>query len=129
MKAKIAESEGRLMCSKCQSEMLPNRDGVYEFENFRPGMAATSMPSTYADNPVEQPVKMAEEGVIDLMDFDMDPDEEDKIRRSLEEKTKYKEVAPTWELNIEKYGKWTPPHPGPALWSRSWKKTRLRLHA
>ena len=57
MKAKIAESEGRLMCSKCQSEMLPNREGVYEFENFRPGMA--SRPSTYADNPVEQPVKMA----------------------------------------------------------------------
>jgi malate/lactate dehydrogenase len=79
-----------------------NRDGVYEFEHFRPGMAAR--PSAYADNPVEQPVKMAEEGVIDLMDFDMDPDEEEKIRRSLEEKTKYKEVAPTWELNIEKYG-------------------------
>ena len=78
------------------------RDGVYEFEHFRPGMAAR--PSAYADNPVEQPVKMAEEGVIDLMDFDMDPDEEEKIRRSLEEKTKYKEVAPTWELNIEKYG-------------------------
>ncbi len=104
MKAKIAESEGRLMCSKCQSEMLPNRDGVYEFEHFRPG-GGSSRPSTYADNPVEQPVKMAEEGVIDLMDFDMDPDEEDKIRRSLEEKTKYKEVAPTWELNIEKYGR------------------------
>ncbi len=75
---------------------------MYEFEHFRPGMAAR--PSAYADNPVEQPVKMAEEGVIDLMDFDMDPDEEEKIRRSLEEKTKYKEVAPTWELNIEKYG-------------------------
>jgi hypothetical protein len=28
------------------------------------------------------------------MDFDMDPDEKDKIRRSLEEKTKFKEVAP-----------------------------------
>ena len=26
------------------------------------------------------------------------------FRRSLQEKTKYKEVAPTWELNIEKYG-------------------------
>jgi len=67
-------------------------------------MAMAHQPSTYADNPVEQPVKMAEEGVIDLMDLDMDPEEEDKIRRSLEEKTKYKEVAPTWELNIEKYG-------------------------
>ena len=30
--------------------------------------------------------------------------EEEKIRESLQEKTKYKEVAPTWELNIEKYG-------------------------
>ena len=38
------------------------------------------------------------------MDFNMDPDEEEKIRQSLQEKTKYKEVAPTWELNIEKYG-------------------------
>jgi len=47
---------------------------------------------------------VAEEGVIDLMDFNMDPDEEEKIRQSLQEKTKYKEVAPTWELNIEKYG-------------------------
>ena len=37
MKAKIAESEGRLLCSKCQADMLPNKDGVYEFENFRPG--------------------------------------------------------------------------------------------
>ena len=37
MKAKIAESEGRLLCSKCQGDMLPNKDGVYEFENFRPG--------------------------------------------------------------------------------------------
>ena len=59
---------------------------------------------SYAENPAEQ-VSMAEDGVIDLMDFNMDPDEEEKIRNSLKEKTKYKEVAPTWELNIEKYGK------------------------
>ena len=39
MKAKIAESEGRLMCSKCQSEMLPISEGVYEFENWRGGGA------------------------------------------------------------------------------------------
>ena len=26
------------------------------------------------------------------------------IKKTLEEKTKYKEVAPTWELNIETYG-------------------------
>ena len=58
----------------------------------------------FSDNPAEQEVNMADEGVIDLMDFNMDPDEEDRIRHSLQEKTKYKEVAPTWELNIEKYG-------------------------
>ena len=34
LKAKIAEAEGKLMCTKCQSEMLPNSDGVYEFENW-----------------------------------------------------------------------------------------------
>ena len=35
------------------------------------------------------------------MDFD---DQEDVIKKSLAEKTKYKEVAPTWELNMETYG-------------------------
>ena len=50
-------------------------------------------------------MQVADDGVIDLMDFSMDPDEEEKIRNSLQEKTKYKEVAPTWELNIEKYGR------------------------
>ena len=47
--------------------------------------------------------QLAEDTVIDLMNFDMDPEEEEKIK-TLEEKTKYKEVALTWELNIEKYG-------------------------
>ena len=31
-------------------------------------------------------------------------DDEENIKKTLEEKTKYKEVAPTWELNIETYG-------------------------
>ena len=31
-------------------------------------------------------------------------DQEESIKKTLEEKTKYKEVAPTWELNIETYG-------------------------
>ena len=31
MKGKIAESEGRIMCSKGQGGMLPNSEGVYEF--------------------------------------------------------------------------------------------------
>ena len=39
LKAKIAEAEGRLLCSNCQADMLPNQDGVYEFENFRPGQS------------------------------------------------------------------------------------------
>ena len=41
MKAKLAEAEGRLLCSKCQGDMLPNKDGVYEFETFRPGYSGT----------------------------------------------------------------------------------------
>merc|ERR1719430_357063 len=101
MKAKIAESEGRLMCSRCQSEMLPNSDGVYEFENWKGGGQGGNKIFT---DMAEPPVQMAEDTVIDLMNFDMDPEEEEKIKKSLEEKTKYKEVAPTWELNIEKYG-------------------------
>ena len=100
MKAKIAESEGRLLCSSCQAEMLPNEHGVYDFERWQGG---TGMVAAAGQNmvPTEQ---MEEDAVIDLMDFDMDPEEEDRIKRSLEEKTKYKQVAPTWELNIEKYG-------------------------
>merc|ERR1719259_1414242 len=45
-----------------------------------------------------------DDGVIDLLDMDIAPEEEAQIKKSLEEKTKYKEVAPTWELNIETYG-------------------------
>merc|ERR1719457_402406 len=74
LKAKIAEAEGRLLCSKCQGDMLPNQDGVYEFENFRPGQQSSR--AMYSENPAEQEVNMAEEGVIDLMDFNMDPDYE-----------------------------------------------------
>ena len=100
MKAKIAEAEGRLLCSHCQGEMLPNRDGVYEFEQFQgAGMARLQGHQAMAATD-----HLEEDAVIDLMDFDMDPDEEERIKQSLEEKTKYKEVAPTWELNIEKYG-------------------------
>ena len=100
MKAKIAESEGRLLCSSCQAEMLPNEHGVYDFERWQGG---TGMVAAGGQNvvPAEQ---LEEDAVIDLMDFDMDPEEEERIKRSLEEKTKYKQVAPTWELNIEKYG-------------------------
>ena len=105
LKAKIAEAEGKLMCTKCQSEMMPNEDGVYEFENWQGGVPRPSQPKVGEfTSAIESAAIMEEDQVIDLMSFDMDPDEEDKIKRSLEEKTKYKEVAPTWELNIENYG-------------------------
>ena len=39
---------------------------------------------TYQANPAEQEVNMAEDGVIDLMDFNMDPAEEEKIMNSLQ---------------------------------------------
>ena len=105
LKAKIAEAEGKLMCTKCQSEMMPNEEGVYEFENWQGGVPRPSQPKVGEfTSAIESAAIMEEDQVIDLMSFDMDPDEEDKIKRSLEEKTKYKEVAPTWELNIENYG-------------------------
>ena len=108
LKAKIAEAEGRLMCSSCQAEMLPNSNGVYEFENFKGGARAKQPPAQAQvgefTTAVESASIMEEDQVVDLMSFDMDPEEEDKIKRSLQEKTRYKEVAPTWELNIENYG-------------------------
>jgi len=108
MKAKIAEAEGRLLCSKCQGGMLPNAQGIYEFENFRLPVGGVAAPMSVHSGGGEEPAAelggLADDTVIDLMDFSMDPDEEEKIRKSLVEKTKYKEVAPTWELNIEQYG-------------------------
>ena len=135
MKAKIAEAEGCLLCSKCQSEMLPNAkvtrvfnlvhfrkwkfydflfffQGVDEFENFRlpaGGVASAALMQMSDQTDVtDQHSGLADDAVIDLMDFNMDPDEEEKIRKSLVEKTKYKEAAPTWELNIEVclHGNW-----------------------
>ncbi len=32
LKAKIAETEGRLMCTQCQTSMFPDAYGDYEFE-------------------------------------------------------------------------------------------------
>merc|ERR1719264_869879 len=42
--------------------------------------------------------------VVDLLDMVIPEEQEEQIKQSLEEKTKYKVVAPTWELNIETYG-------------------------
>jgi hypothetical protein len=58
-----------------------------------------SFAAIFGENPAEQNVNMAEEGVIDLMDFNMDPEEEERIRNSLQEKTKYKEVY----IRIKRY--------------------------
>ena len=102
LKAKVAESEGRLLCSGCQGELRPGEDGVYDFERWRGGGQVAAQGQQQVVGPQGQTAD--EDTVIDLMDFDMDPAEEDKIKRSLETKTKYKQVAPTWELNIEKYG-------------------------
>ena len=38
------------------------------------------------------------------MELEIPEEEEEQIKKTLQEKTKYKEVAPTWELNIETYG-------------------------
>ena len=46
-----------------------------------------------------------DDGIIDLMDMEIPDEQEEVIKKTLEEKTKYKEVAPTWELNIGKANK------------------------
>merc|ERR1719495_1878383 len=107
LRARIAEEEGKLMCTSCQCEMLPNEDGVYEFENYQGGAPRQQQQQSQVSeftSAVDSAAIMEEDRVVDLMNFDMDPEEEDKIKRSLEDKTRYKEVAPTWELNIENYG-------------------------
>ncbi|CAB4053989.1 PRPF39 [Lepeophtheirus salmonis] len=80
MKAKIAESDGKLMCTHCQKSMYPNAQ------------------EKISNLPEE------EEGVVDLLDMAIPEDQAQEIQKSLKESTKYKEVAPTWELNIETYG-------------------------
>ena len=37
LRAKIAEAEGKLTCTSCDKEMVPNEDGVYEFEEWQGG--------------------------------------------------------------------------------------------
>ena len=34
LKAKLAESEGKLLCNQCQTAMYPNAEGFYEFEGM-----------------------------------------------------------------------------------------------
>ena len=47
---------------------------------------------------------VADDGIVDLLDLEIPQDQEELIKKTLEEKTRYKEVAPTWELNMETYG-------------------------
>jgi hypothetical protein len=106
MKAKIAESEGRLLCGNCQGSMYPNAQGVYEFEGFRPGING-GVQTLPAASVVKKDKKVSgpdDDGIVDLLDMEIPEEEEEQIKKTLEEKTKYKEVAPTWELNIETYG-------------------------
>ena len=101
MKAKIAEAEGRLICTNCQASMFPDAEGTYEFEHGRFGRRTDK---GKAGQVVEEEEEDEYDGVIDLMDMEIPEDQEEQIRKTLQEKTKYKEVAPTWELNMETYG-------------------------
>jgi tetratricopeptide (TPR) repeat protein len=109
MKAKIAQEEGRLMCTSCHTAMYPDESGAYEFERgysgstrARAGQEGLVAASTSGAEAAAMEVD--ENGIVDLMDWNISEDQEEEIRRKLEEKTKYKEVAPTWELNMETYG-------------------------
>ena len=105
IKAKIAESEGRLLCGNCQTSMFPNAQGVYEFEGFFPGTRNSNQNlPTAAAKKDKNVIAADDDGIVDLLDMEIPEEEEIQIKKSLEEKTKYKEVAPTWELNIETYG-------------------------
>lgn len=108
-KAKIAEMEGRLLCTHCQSAMYPDAGGNYEFEGFQPGVHNMPMAARRAEPSadVAMPADAGDDedgGVVDLMDMVIPEHQEAQIKKTLEEKTKYKEVAPTWELNMESYG-------------------------
>ncbi len=105
MKAKVAEQEGRLMCTSCQATMFPDAEGNYEFESgfagVRMGGRGEGAGGAVATSGVPE---VDEDGVVDLMDWMIPEDQEEEIKKKLEEKTRYKEVAPTWELNMETYG-------------------------
>ncbi|XP_059091219.1 uncharacterized protein LOC131886822 [Tigriopus californicus] len=103
LKAKIAEAEGRLLCTGCHTAMYPDEQGIYEFEKPRRSRLEAQNPAE-SSYPSDNANGTAEDGVVDLMDMVISSEQEENIKRTLEEKTKYKEVAPTWELNIETYG-------------------------
>ena len=105
-KAKLAEAEGRLMCMGCQKEMEPDKDGNYEFDNWggqgaEDNWKAAKQAMEGGDG--EGKTMFVDDEVVDLMDYDLGEAEEEKIKRSLYQQTRNKEVAPTWELNIDNY--------------------------
>ena len=102
MKAKLAEQEGRLMCTNCQMAMFPDAESVYEFERSY-SSRATAEVRLGAATATSVP-EIDEDGVVDLMEWAIPEDQEEEIKKKLEEKTRNKEVAPTWELNMETYG-------------------------
>jgi len=102
LKAKLAESEGKLLCNQCQTAMYPNAEGFYEFEGF--SVKQRPVDVSKPEKPKKKVDDEDDDGIIDLMDMEIPDDQEAEIKKTLEEKTKYKEVAPTWELNIETYG-------------------------
>jgi len=69
-----------------------------EREEMEEAGMSHNRPAPTASEPVD------EDGVLDLMDMVIPDEQEEQIKKTLQEKTKYKEVAPTWELNIETYG-------------------------
>ncbi len=107
MKAKLAEQEGRLMCTSCQGVMYPDAQGVYEFEKDFAGprrQAAAAGQRGEGGGAPSLSEAVDDDGVVDLMDWLIPEEQEEQIKKKLEEKTRYKEVAPTWELNMETYG-------------------------
>ena len=95
--------------------MYPDAQGYYEFEGFRP------MPASGEDSSDAKKKDVPEEdddGVLDLLDMEIPEEQEEAIKKTLEEKTKYKEVAPTWELVRISYR---------PLCSRNFQNVKLRL--
>merc|ERR1712079_144589 len=99
--AKELKSEGKLLCNQCQASMFPDAEGFYEFERFHPVQTSEAVPSKSKKNDRREPDEEEDDGIVDLLDMEIPEDQEESIKKTLEEKTKYKEVAPTWELNIE----------------------------
>ena len=85
------------MCTQCQVAMYPNAQGQYEFEGFRPG------PNPEIQETEKQSSKdneTADDGIVDLLDMEIPEDQEEIIKKTLEEKTKYKEVKFTFLFKI-----------------------------